>query len=130
MLSNPGIDETILRVVGGLWITSDQTGAAEEQVGACGMIVVSDRAITTGITAIPDPVTEIGDDGWFLYVPFAQSSARALTGLMGYWYPFDSKAKRIITDGFSVAVVIANASSVHVLQFALSFRFLTQVRGT
>ncbi len=72
-LSNPNIDETILRTVGVLSIRSDQIAAPEEQVGAFGMIKVTDLAIAAGAASIPGPVTDIGDDGWFVHVPFAQA---------------------------------------------------------
>ena len=68
-LSNPGIDETVLRTVGSIYVASDQTAANEAQLGAFGLILVTDQALSVGITAIPDPITDINDDGWFVYVP-------------------------------------------------------------
>ena len=65
--TNPGLDITVLRTVGILSISSDQSGAAEQQIGAFGMICVSDSAVAIGVTAMPDPVVDADDDGWFVY---------------------------------------------------------------
>ncbi len=122
-LSNPGIDETVRRTRGGIWIQSDQSAAIENQIGALGAIVVSERALVIGITAVPDPVTEKDDDGWFLWVPFAQSSDLT-AGRTGYWYEFDSKAMRKISEGFAIAFVAGNNSASNGLQVALIFSVL------
>ncbi len=134
-LANQGIDETILRTVGGISIASDQVAASESQFGALGVCVVSDQAIATGITAIPDPVTDVSDDLWMLYVSFAQEfrlggTAASLTPNFATWYPFDSKAKRVVHSGYALAVVVANASASFGLKFAVNMRLLGQVRGT
>ena len=134
VLANPGIDETILRVVGGVRVISDQVVAIEDQLGAIGMHLITDTAFAIGITAIPDPVTDINDDGWFMYQAFGQRisivSAVGFDGNMGEFYPIDSSAKRVIEGGSRVAVVVANAHATHGFQVALSFRMLAMVRGT
>ena len=133
-LSNPGIDETVLRSVGGIAVRSDQLAADEFQEGAFGMIVVSDIAAAAGIASIPDPVSDIDDDGWFVYVPFQQaftfSSAAGFDARGATWYPFDSRAKRKVEDGSTIAVVVANANSATGLQIGLGFRMLSMVTGT
>ena len=129
-LSVPDLSETILRTVGSLFIKSDQAAALEEQLGAFGGVVVTDRALTTGITAIPDPVTEVADDSWMVYQPIVQMSNIAVTGIGGVRYDFDSKGKRVIEDGHGLAFVIANASTINVLQFVLYIRVLSILRGT
>ncbi len=134
VLSNQGIDETILRVVGGIAVGSDQTGATEFQQGAIGMCLVTDTAAGVGIGSLPDPVTDIADDIWFMYQSWHRKFQFAdATGTLGdavQWYPFDSRAKRIIHSGEQVAVVVANANSSFGFEFALTIRVLTQVRGT
>ena len=67
VLSNPGIDETVLRSVGQISVSTDNDGASEQQVGAWGMCIVSDVALAIGITALPSPVSEISDDFWFVH---------------------------------------------------------------
>ena len=132
-LDNDGIDETILRVVGGIAIQSDAV-ASEIQVGAIGMCLVTDTAAALGITAVPDPVTDVQDDVWFFYLSFAQKlqvfDATGANPNFATWYPFDQKAKRIFSSGNTVAVVVANAHATHGFEFMLNDRVLTQVRGT
>ena len=133
VLDNDGIDETFLRVVGGIQIASDQAVASESPIGAIGMCVVTDVAAALGITAVPDPVSEIADDVWFWYVPFALSlqfsDATGLQPNFGIWFPFDQKGKRVVHSGSTVAIVAANSSAVGV-QVTPVFRILTMVRGT
>ena len=133
-LSNPGIDETILRTVGVLGVRTDQTSATELQIGALGLIVVNDLAVAAGAASIPGPITDRGDDGWFLYVPIVQGfqfatavgfDARNMTQ-----YMFDSKAKRKVQDGFQIAIMVENASSADGFNIASVFRLLSQVTGT
>ena len=129
--SNPGIDETLLRTVGFLSVASDQSGAAEQQIGAIGMIQATDVAIAAGVASLPDPVTDSSDDGWMWYQSFAQRSDISLTAPASYPYPFDSKAKRILAGtGVAFAVVVANAHATHGFEVALGMRVLAQVRGT
>ena len=122
-LSNPGIDETVRRTRGGIWIQSDQSAAIENQLGALGAIVITDQAASVGITAIPDPITDASDDGWFIWLPFNQSGDLS-AGRTGYWHEFDSKAMRKVSEGFQVAFVVANGSASNGLQFSLSFSLL------
>ena len=130
-LSNPGIDETILRIHGAICVQSDQAGALEEQLGAVGLCLVTDRAVTVGITAIPDPVTEVDDDFWFVYRPFMQSSTQGVDqGQTSFYYEIDSKGKRIVSQGHTVAIVVANASPSHGIEFAINLRMLSMTRGT
>ena len=132
-LSNPGIDETILRVVGQISVRSDQSAASEEQHGAFGMIPVTTRAIAIGLSAILGPVTNVSDDGWFVFMPVAQDflflSAIGVTDDTKR-YMIDSKAKRVISDGMGIAVMFENSHATHGLDVAVGIRMLSQVRGT
>ena len=129
--ANPGIDEVAIRTVGSLSIASDQTGANEEQIGAFGMILVTDSAVAIGVTAMPDPVVDASDDGWFVYQSFAQNTALNSAGVGSITYPIDSKAKRILEGtGMNIAVMLTNSHATHGLTFSLQLRVLSQVRGT
>jgi len=133
VLSNQGIDETILRTVGGIAIFTDTPGASEEQIGSFGIHVVTDLAAAAGAASIPGPVTEGGDDGWQTYVPFAQSwNFQSAVGAQerAKWYPFDSKAKRVVSTGESLAIMIENAHAAQAFFVVLNMRGLSQVRGT
>ena len=133
-LSNPGIDETVLRTVGLISIASDSVSASEAQIGAFGMIVVSTTALAVGITAIPSPVTDISDDGWFNFQAFANDqkllSSVGLIADFSKEYIFDSKAKRVVSEGQAIAVVAENAHSATGLTIQASIRMLSMVRGT
>ena len=128
------VELTILRSVGFFSIGSDQSSATETQVGAIGMGIVTDNALAVGITAIPDPVTERDADIWFFYRSFGQRFLfKDATGTQHndlQTYEFDSKAKRILRDDESIAIVIANAHGTHGLAVLFGIRILTMVRGT
>jgi len=125
-----GVDLTILRTVGGIAIQSDQPTAIEQQIGAWGMILVTDQAAAAGIASIPGPATDIGDD-WFVHQTFAQGGVQADEGAGSTWYAFDNKAKRILDGtGTVVAVVVENVHATHSFHIADMSRVLTQVRGT
>jgi len=109
-----GINETIRRTRGVFSVKSDQVTVAETQSGAFGMVVVTDAALAIGITAIPGPVTDAGDDGWFVWEPFFRFGAPAGSGPDpgGESAIFvDSKAMRKLPDGFSAAIVVENANA-------------------
>ncbi len=126
-----GVDETILRVVGGVMVSSDQSAAVEAQIGAVGLIIVTDVALAAGIASIPGPVTDAADDGWFVHQHFAQQSAAVADGPTSHWYPIDQKAKRILDgNGQAVAVVVENINAASGLSVVFQFRLLSQIRGT
>ena len=133
-LSNQGIDETILRVVGTVFMNTDQVAASESQHGAVGMCIVTDTALAVGIASLPDPVTDVQDDIWFMFQTvvgtFHFGTAVGFNANGGTNYPVDSKVKRILSSGHSVAVIAANASATTGFQITFPVRVLTQVRGT
>ncbi len=130
-LNNPGIDETALRTVGVMSVVSDQKNGDEQQIGAFGLIVINDTALALGITGMPGPVTGIGEDGWFLYVPFANTFLIATQ--VGFESPagdsirFDSRAKRKVHDGTGLAAVVENAHATHAFNFQVVYRILSMV---
>jgi len=126
------LDITLLRSVGILSVISDQTAAAEQQIGAFGMCLATDVAITAGVASIPGPITEANEDVWFTYVPFAQRNhvLTAVGTIKSELYAFDSKAKRVINSGTGIALVIENAHATHAFDVAVVMRLLTQIRGT
>ncbi len=132
-LSNPGIDETVIRAVGLLGIRSDQLSASESIHGALGMIVATETAIGAGAASVPQPITDASDDGWSLYVPFMErltfADASGFDSHGQTLFSFDSKAKRIVHDGSGMAIVLQN-SATSGMTFSLIFRVLSLVRGT
>ena len=118
-------DETVRRIRGDLWIQSDQAAANEQQFGAFGLAVVSEAAATAGIASLPDPITEISEDLWFLYTPFLQSTNGGANNGLGFHYPLESKAMRKVTDGYQVAIIVANSHASHGLSMAMNLRLLS-----
>ena len=103
-------DETVLRVRGEIMATSDQTALLERAEGALGMIVVSEDAFAAGISAVPGPVSDIGNDGWFLWQAYT-TYFDLIQGMTPHFITIDSKAKRIIREGSRIAVVAEGAAS-------------------
>jgi len=102
--------------------------------GAWGMIVVTDLALAAGAASIPGPITDVTDDGWFVWQPIL-SRLEFVTGAgieanSAKIVEFDSKAKRIVETGQIVAVMVENASASFAFEFLLNMRLLSMVRGT
>jgi len=126
VLSNPGINETVRRTRGVISIRSDQSLADEEQTGAYGLVVVSDLAIAAGAASIPGPITDASDDGWFVWVPFCRSR-RSTDSLNADQFFYDSKAMRRIEEGFSVVVMVENASATDGLRILDAISLLSSL---
>ena len=126
-LSNPGIGETVRRTRGVMGVSSDQSGAYEEQFGAFGLIVVSDLALAAGAASIPGPGTDLGDDGWFVWQPICQASASAVASGGSTQYQFDSKAMRRVQEGFGIAMMVENVHPTFGLEFAFALSMLTSL---
>ena len=119
---------TITRTVGLLTVQSDQNAAVEFPFGAFGALVVSDKAIATGFTAVPDPVTESESDAWFLYQSWScEGSASTNVGRPVQQFAFDSRAQRKVQDGEQFAFVIANSSAADGVNFFLNMRMLVKL---
>ena len=120
VLDNDGIAETIRRTVGHLSISSDQEAALETPIAAVGMIVVSDAAAAIGVTAIPGPLTDESDDGWFVWQS-AVITQGANTSRESRVFPFDSRGMRRVEQGFQIAVVLETGATFgSILQLSLS----------
>ena len=131
-LTNPGIDIICLRAIGGVSVASDQAGADEAQVGAVGLIIVTDIALAAGIASIPGPFTDGADDGWFVHQHYSRRGSVPVTGEQtAQWFPIDSKGKRIQSGtGEVIAIVGENGSAAQGQQVLFQLRLLAQVRGT
>jgi len=97
------------------------------------MLVVTNNALAVGITAVPGPVTDVADDGWFVYQPFLYETIEltAVGSRLGNApLMFDSKAKRRVGEGSVIALVVENAHATHGFDFSFGMRMLTMVTGT
>ena len=119
---------TIIRTLGMLMVCSDQQIATEDPFGALGATVVTDRAVTVGITALPDPITEHNADYWFLYHPWSASQfvGVSIAGGIQVTY-FDSKAQRKVEEGEDVVFILTNGSQFDGAEFILTFRMLIKL---
>jgi len=128
-LDNPGISETVRRTRGTLLVKSDQTGTAENQFGAFGMIQANEVALTAGAASIPGPVTNASDEGWFLWMPMLATQSTASNPAPQFTLiHFDSKAMRTVDDGFGLALMVENAHATQGLQVAIAMSLLSSRR--
>jgi len=125
VLTTANIGVTVKRTRGNFSYTTDNVGALEQSLGAWGMIAVSDIALGVGVASIPGPVTDLDDDGWFVWEPMCLQNILASSGLPRAAVDFDSKAMRKIAPGFGIAIVIENAHATHGMNVALNISLLT-----
>ena len=128
-----GEKATVIRVRGGLWVSSDQGGANEEPFGSLGFAVVTDQAAAIGVTALPTPETDRASDNWFLWEPWVAStrvaSSIGFTSDPFRYYPIDSKAMRKVDDGDNVVVMLENSSAADGVNYILNFRMLVKLHA-
>mgnify|MGYP000061349829 CR=1 FL=1 len=122
-----GRDITLYRTIIHMWVQSDQSAAVENQLGALGCFLANDNAISVGATALLAPVTDRDDDAWFFWQGFTQSSDLGGDAPTGYMYHQDSKVRRRMESGRSVAFMVENASASNGLQVALAVSMLARV---
>ncbi len=91
---------------------SDQLAASEFPVGALGAGTFTNIAIAAGVASLPDPITEIDDDVWFLFQGLASGfefgDATGFSSPAGVGFEIDSKAMRKLPDGRSIGFIAAN----------------------
>ncbi len=122
---------TIVRTRGLLLVKSDQAAADETPMGALGFAVVSDEAAAIGVTAMPTPISEQASELWFVWEPFGVHAFHDAGGdsIVGFQFPFDSKAMRKVATGDTAVVTLENASSLHGLDFWITFRMLVKLHS-
>ncbi len=126
-LNNPNIDETVLRVIGQVAVITD-SATFESQIGSVGLIVVSNQAVAAGAASIPGPSTDMEDDGWFCHALFAQDAKAG--DINSTSYPFESKGRRVVQEGESIAIMAENIHASEGMTVAVQFRILSRVTGT
>jgi len=123
-------EETVVRARGVMFINSDQSAGVEQQLGAFGLIRVTNLAVAAGAASIPGPSTDITNDGWLLWQGIAQQGVVALAHLGGgMLYHLDSKAQRIVREGQSIAMMVENTHATHTFTIGITFRLLSRFRG-
>ncbi len=103
---------TVVRSHLELIIVSDQTAAAERQIAAAGLCIVSDQASAIGVTAVPTPSTDAGSDLWFahqwMFNDFEFVSGVGIHPNAGRRYTIDSKAMRKVNGDEDLLLVMEN----------------------
>ncbi len=129
-LTQPGIrgPGTIVRTRGGLYFQTDQEAADEVQIGAVGMMLVTQAALTAGAAAIPGPSIDALNDGWFWWQSLlhAQFVAGGNPTKPGRFIEIDSKAMRKFDDGMALVLMVENASPINVFEIAVDIRILVK----
>ena len=116
---------TIVRTRGLLYMRSDQLAAAETVQAAYGHTVVADTAAAIGVTAIPTPVTDAGNDLWFVYqYMFGHLQFGDGTGFgdPGRVYEFDSRGMRKVEDGQTSVVTLETSANSQGVVVQSAFR--------
>ena len=112
VVPNVGFSETIRRTHVSLLYSSDQNIASEASLGAVGFGVFSDTAVAVGIASLPDPVTDIDDDIWFLFqglhTRFSFSTGGGIAEPAGSLFEIDSKAMRKLPEGKTAGLIVVN----------------------
>ena len=126
------LDLTIRRnIIDGL-IKSDQQAASENYGGAFGVIVVSTRAATVGVTAIPGPVTD-QDANWMLWGSFFGTfffaTAVGFDTNAGSLFHFDSKAMRTMSEDETLAIMVEPSASSAGFTLTYGMSALVSLRG-
>ncbi len=104
---------TIIRTHLEVWIRSDQDTAAEQQIAAIGLAIVSDQAVAIGVTAVPTPTTDSGSSLWFVHQWLLNSivagATNVETAISGTRYSVDSKAMRKVEAGSDLVMVVEDS---------------------
>jgi len=122
--------ETVIRTRGLFGIASDQVSSGEDQIGAVGICVVSEAAVSVGISAVPLPDSDAGWGGWLWHSYFAArlsfASSIGFQPNMLVLTVIDSKAMRKVGDEDRLIMVVQNSSSSHGIVFFDSFRIYSK----
>ena len=126
--------QTLIRTRGDVIVGLSSTGGALEGFGRVGLgiCVVTDKAATIGITAIPAPITEMGWDGWLWHWVGAFKSIEGVSpttdanGQSAMRIPIDSKAMRKLGEDQTIVAVMEARDEVgtSVLDATLNTRML------
>jgi len=121
---------TVTRVVGSLYIGSDQNAATELAFGALGLVVVTDEAVAAGAGSVPGPYGANASD-WMMNKSWAQgvsfSSAVGFQTSRVDRFDFDQKGQRKVDIGQDLIQVIENASALNGAVYVLMMRVLVKL---
>ena len=94
--------------------------------GAFGVGIVSNEAFAAGVASIPEPFSDAGWGGWFVWRPFTYrlEFSDATSMLLGSWdFEIDSKAMRKTGPGETMVLVAESQSGAFSISSQLRFLF-------
>jgi len=99
---------TVVRTHVSWLLESDNAAGAERQICGYGHAVVSDQAVTVGVSAIPTPITDQGSDLWYVYALLmgAGNISGTMSQRSGFTGTIDSRAMRKVEDGQDIVTVV------------------------
>ncbi len=103
-------DTTVLRVRGNILVAASPNAAADSDILGLGLIVVTESARTAGGAALPGPLNDVGNDGWFWhqFVPLDAVILTAGIAELGgtvVRVEIDAKAMRRVPTDYAVVLV-------------------------
>ncbi len=120
---------TLVRTRGEVSIRASAYNADLNIVGAFGMCVVSDQAFAAGVASVPEPFTDAGWNGWFVWQSFnyviEHSTDVGKQAPADRVYQVDSKAMRKIAENETVVLVCE--SFVGALTISMPVRMLIKL---
>jgi len=100
---------TVVRSRFSAYLISDQATLSEQQNVGLGHAVVSDEAVSVGVTAVPTPLAQLGSDLWFqINLLFGAVGIADGTGsqvMKGQFFDLDSRAMRKVAVGQDIVSV-------------------------
>ena len=124
-------EQTVVRTRGILTIINDQQAATRNVHGAFGIAIVEEPAATIGVTAVPSPISDIGSDAWFVWLPFELTNQFA--SAIGFNTPaqsnfmIESKAMRKLSIEQRLVFVVENEAVAGGLNYHFSLRMLSKL---
>ncbi len=121
---------TIIRTVGVIVIAADLNFITNQLfVGAFGGCIANDQARAIGVTALPGPFSEAGDDVWFQHQFFGmQIDDRADSDLVNsQTIVIDSKAQRKVEDGQAIQFLTEGGGEADGFDISTMLRILVKL---
>ena len=114
-IATVGDAATIVRTRGQFTVRCPAAAAGDSLIrGAFGIYVVTSAALAIGVTAMPGPLTDSGND-WYVWAPFTLAFDNTLTEFDSKYHvtvDFDSKGMRKTKAGDTSAVMLEIQSDI------------------
>ena len=119
---------TITRTVGIAALAFDEDFILDQDIfAAWGGVVIQERARVAGVGSMPDPIANIGDDGWFWHQPVLEFIESVGTDRSNKSYTIDSRAQRKVVDGDAIAFMLRLDASSDAVEQAMMVRILCKL---